>query len=121
MRYTGVTARGIITPIFQEGDDLVSMIRDSLLTAAEKEGFPGDSRPDRRYMRGSGSHCHRMFHPFSGKCRAHSDSDRGIYRAFRRSWLSFREPGSNGNTRSRIEVHHFHSGREQPTGGNRLR
>ena len=39
MRYTGVTSRGIITPIFRQGDDLVSMIRDSLLAAAENEGF----------------------------------------------------------------------------------
>ena len=39
MRYTGVTSRGVIMPIFKEGDDLVSMIRDSLITAAEKEGF----------------------------------------------------------------------------------
>ncbi len=38
MRYTGVTSRGIIMPIFKEGDDLVSMIRDSLIEAAEKEG-----------------------------------------------------------------------------------
>ena len=39
MRYTGVTSRGIITPIFRQGDDLVSMIRDSLLAAAENAGF----------------------------------------------------------------------------------
>ena len=39
MRYTGVTSRGIIMPIFRQGDDLVTMIRDSLLAAAEKEGF----------------------------------------------------------------------------------
>ena len=39
MRYTGVTSRGIITPIFRQGDDLVAMIRDSLLAAAENEGF----------------------------------------------------------------------------------
>ena len=39
MRYTGVTSRGIIMPIFKEGDDLVSLIRDGLLKAAEKEGF----------------------------------------------------------------------------------
>ena len=39
MRYTGVTSRGIIMPIFKEGDDLVSLIRDSLITAAEQEGF----------------------------------------------------------------------------------
>ena len=39
MRYTGVTSRGIIMPIFREGDDLVSMVRDGLLAAAENEGF----------------------------------------------------------------------------------
>ncbi len=39
MRYTGVTSRGIIMPIFKEGDDLVSMVRYGLLQAAEKEGF----------------------------------------------------------------------------------
>jgi len=43
MRYTGVTARGIITPIFKEGDDLVEGIVSSFLSAAENEGFkPGD-------------------------------------------------------------------------------
>ena len=39
MRYTGVTSRGIITPIFRQGDDLVSMVRDSLIAAAENEGI----------------------------------------------------------------------------------
>ncbi|NLK89261.1 MAG: F420-0--gamma-glutamyl ligase [Clostridiaceae bacterium] len=39
MKYTGVTARGILTPIFQEGDDLVTLIVDSLLRAAEQENF----------------------------------------------------------------------------------
>ena len=39
MRYTGVTSRGIIMPIFRQGDDLVSLIRDGLLAAAENEGF----------------------------------------------------------------------------------
>ena len=39
MRYTGVTSRGIIMPIFRQGDDLVPMIRDGLLAAAENEGF----------------------------------------------------------------------------------
>ena len=39
MRYTGVTSRGIIMPIFKEGDDLVTIIRDSLIAAAENEGF----------------------------------------------------------------------------------
>ncbi|MBO4953780.1 MAG: coenzyme F420-0:L-glutamate ligase [Clostridia bacterium] len=39
MRYVGVTSRGIVTPIFKEGDDLVSMVRDSLLAASKNEGF----------------------------------------------------------------------------------
>jgi len=39
MRYTGVTSRGIIMPIFRQGDDLVSMIRDNLIAASENEGF----------------------------------------------------------------------------------
>lgn len=39
MRYTGVTSRGIITPIFKQGDDLVSLIADSVIKAAEKENF----------------------------------------------------------------------------------
>ena len=39
MRYTGVTARGIITPIFKEGDNLVEGIVESILNASEKEGF----------------------------------------------------------------------------------
>lgn len=39
MKYTGVTSRGIITPIFKQGDDLVNMICDSLMNAANGEGF----------------------------------------------------------------------------------
>ncbi|MBQ1352312.1 MAG: coenzyme F420-0:L-glutamate ligase [Oscillospiraceae bacterium] len=39
MRYTGVTSRGIITPIFQAGDDLVNAIGESVCVAAENEGF----------------------------------------------------------------------------------
>lgn len=39
MRYTGVTSRGIITPIFQAGDDLVSGIADSVVAASQNEGF----------------------------------------------------------------------------------
>ena len=35
MRYTGVTSRGIIMPIFKEGDDLVSLIKDGLLKASK--------------------------------------------------------------------------------------
>lgn len=39
MRYTGVTTRGIITPIFKQGDDLVSLTAESILKASEKENF----------------------------------------------------------------------------------
>jgi len=44
MKYTGVTARGILTPIFKEGDDLAGLIASSLMTASEKEGFPLNDR-----------------------------------------------------------------------------
>jgi len=36
---TGVCARGIVTPIFQRGDDLVAMVCDSVLKASQAEGF----------------------------------------------------------------------------------
>jgi F420-0:gamma-glutamyl ligase len=39
MKYTGVCARGIVTPIFQSGDDLVSLVCDSVCRAAERENF----------------------------------------------------------------------------------
>ncbi|MCL2538826.1 MAG: coenzyme F420-0:L-glutamate ligase [Oscillospiraceae bacterium] len=39
MRYTGVTARGIVTPIFREGDDLITEVVKSLVSASENEGF----------------------------------------------------------------------------------
>ncbi|MBR6780129.1 MAG: coenzyme F420-0:L-glutamate ligase, partial [Clostridia bacterium] len=39
MRTTGVTSRGIICPIFQQGDDLAGEIVKSLLAASENEGF----------------------------------------------------------------------------------
>lgn len=39
MRFTGVTSRGIITPIFKQGDDLVSLTADSIIEAAQKENF----------------------------------------------------------------------------------
>lgn len=40
MRTTGVTARGIVTPIFQQGDDLVTAVTQSVCRAAETEKFP---------------------------------------------------------------------------------
>ena len=39
MRTVGAVVRGIRTPIIREGDDLVSIVRDSVLAAAEAEGF----------------------------------------------------------------------------------
>ena len=39
MRYTGVTSRGIIAPIFQQGDDLVRAVCKSVTDASENEGF----------------------------------------------------------------------------------
>ncbi|HHX94479.1 MAG TPA: F420-0--gamma-glutamyl ligase [Clostridia bacterium] len=39
MRYTGVTARGIITPVFQEGDNAIQGIVNSLVDAARNEKF----------------------------------------------------------------------------------
>ncbi|MCL2507810.1 MAG: coenzyme F420-0:L-glutamate ligase [Oscillospiraceae bacterium] len=39
MRFTGVTARGIITPIFKQGDDLIKEICESVLRASAREGF----------------------------------------------------------------------------------
>ena len=39
MHYTGVTARGIVTPIFREGDDLISEIVKCVVSASENEGF----------------------------------------------------------------------------------
>jgi len=39
MRYSGVTAKGIITPIFRRGDNVIGGIVESLLRAAEHEGF----------------------------------------------------------------------------------
>ena len=39
MKNTGVIARGIVTPIFRQGDDIVGIIYDSLMDAANTEGF----------------------------------------------------------------------------------
>ncbi|MDR2932656.1 MAG: coenzyme F420-0:L-glutamate ligase [Oscillospiraceae bacterium] len=39
MNYTGVTARGIISPIYKQGDDLVSGVCDSIMAASKGEGF----------------------------------------------------------------------------------
>ena len=42
MRNTGVVARGIVTPIFKQGDDIVSIICDSLMATAKSGGFTLD-------------------------------------------------------------------------------
>ena len=39
MKSTGVIARGITTPIFKQGDDIVNMICDSLIDAAQDGGY----------------------------------------------------------------------------------
>ncbi|MBQ6552972.1 MAG: coenzyme F420-0:L-glutamate ligase [Clostridia bacterium] len=39
MRYTGVTSRGIIAPIFQQGDDLIAGVTSSIIKASAEEGF----------------------------------------------------------------------------------
>ena len=39
MRFTGVTSRGIITPVFQAGDDLVRLVCESIIKASENENF----------------------------------------------------------------------------------
>jgi len=39
LRNTGVIARGIATPIFRQGDDIIGQICDSLMETAENEGF----------------------------------------------------------------------------------
>ena len=39
MRTTGVTARGIVTPVFQQGDDLVAAVTKSVCDAAAAERF----------------------------------------------------------------------------------
>ena len=39
MRTVGAVVRGIRTPIIREGDDLVTIVRDSVVSAAEAEGF----------------------------------------------------------------------------------
>ena len=39
MRTVGAVVRGIRTPIIREGDDLVSIVRDSVIAASKAEGF----------------------------------------------------------------------------------
>jgi len=42
MRNTGVMAKGIVTPIFRQGDDIVNLICDSLIESAKIGGFTLD-------------------------------------------------------------------------------
>ena len=39
MKNTGVIARGIVTPIFRQGDDIIGLICESLIESAKNEGF----------------------------------------------------------------------------------
>jgi len=39
MRTTGVISRGILTPIFKQGDDLVNIVADCVTNSAKEEGF----------------------------------------------------------------------------------
>ena len=44
MRYTGTVSRGIRAPIIKQGDDLVQIVVDSVLAAAEGENIPFHDR-----------------------------------------------------------------------------
>ena len=44
MKHTGVTARGIVSPIFSQGDDVVAITCDTIMKAAQAEGFAIDDR-----------------------------------------------------------------------------
>ena len=39
MRRTGVTARGLVSPIFKQGDDLAKTVAETVVSAAADEGF----------------------------------------------------------------------------------
>jgi len=43
LRNTGVLAKGIVTPIFRQGDDIVNLICDSLIESAKSGGFTLDN------------------------------------------------------------------------------
>ena len=43
-RKVGTTSRGIRCPIIREGDDLARIVVDSVIEAAESEGFPLNDR-----------------------------------------------------------------------------
>ena len=44
MRYTGTVARGIRTPIIKDGDDLLSIVVDSVIRASKEERFKINNR-----------------------------------------------------------------------------
>ena len=44
MKCTGVTSRGIMTPIFKQGDDPISMTCDAVISAAQNEGYTIDDK-----------------------------------------------------------------------------
>ncbi len=44
MKCTGVTSRGIMTPIFMQGDDPISMTCDAVVSAATHEGYTIDDK-----------------------------------------------------------------------------
>ena len=44
MRTVGTTVRGIRTPVIKEGDDLASIVVDSLLKASDNEKFSFDDK-----------------------------------------------------------------------------
>lgn len=44
MKHTGVTSRGIVSPIFSQGDDVVAITCDTIMKAAQAEGFAIDDR-----------------------------------------------------------------------------
>ena len=44
MRTVGVTSRGVRTPVIRQGDDLVSIVADSVVAASKAEGFAFNDR-----------------------------------------------------------------------------
>ncbi|MCL2408500.1 MAG: coenzyme F420-0:L-glutamate ligase [Oscillospiraceae bacterium] len=44
MKNTGVIARGIVTPIIRQGDDIIGLISDRIVKSAQTEGFTLDDR-----------------------------------------------------------------------------
>ena len=65
MRTVGAVVRGIRTPIVREGDDLVTLVRDSVMAASETEHITFHDRrrdgvrcgPRRRQLCDGAEHC----------------------------------------------------------------